>query len=735
MIDVLAVTADSTYANRAVSRLGESGEFRVAVAESASDAVERVSNEGVNCVVSDLDLPDGDGVSLLETVRERKPELPFVLFTDDGDETVASRAISAGVTDYLVRGEDGDGWDRLDEAVARAVDDFRSGAGFVGDPRARRVLDAARDAIAVVREGRIEYANASGLELFGATARDELRGTAVADVVDSRECTFTDEALAAVRTGRRRFERLEATLVGIDGERTAVEVTATGVESVDGRAVVLVVRDVTDRKRRERKYRRFREAVEHAGHSVVITDTDGRIEYVNPAFERITGYSEREALGANPRILKSGHHGREFYEELWETILGGERWQAEVVNERKDGERFVVDQTIAPIFDENDDIDRFVGVYRDVTEREERERELELFRKAVERAGHAVMITDRDGVIEYVNTAFEDKTGYDREEAVGRTPRILKSGKQDAAFYEELWETILGGERWQAEIVNRRKSGELYSVEQTIAPVTNDDGEIAHFVGIESDITDRRLREQRIAVLNRVLRHNIRNAVTVVEGRARQLADRIEDPADRSAAAAIADRAESLATISEKATSMNELLQRDHDAPSCDVASLVDRLLGSLRERHPEAEIVADLERETVHALVDGEMLRTALEEAVENAVVHNDRPAPSVRVTVRDSADAREQVVVAVADDGPGIPDQERTVIEQGVETPLVHGSSIGMWTIRWAADVYGGEVTISDNDPRGSVVEIALPEATDGNGGGGTAGRERFTRPAEGN
>lgn len=141
-------------------------------------------------------------------------------------------------------------------------------------------------------------------------------------------------------------------------------------------------------------------------------------------------------------------------------------------------------------------------VSRDVTERNERERQLQLFRRAVEASGHSIYFTDRDGVIEYVNPAFEEMTGYTADEAIGMTPRILKSGEHDDRFYEKQWSIILSGETCRSEVVNKTKTGDRYIVDQTIAPIENEDGEITHFVAINVDITDQRERERAIEQQN-----------------------------------------------------------------------------------------------------------------------------------------------------------------------------------------------------------------------------------------
>ena len=116
---------------------------------------------------------------------------------------------------------------------------------------------------------------------------------------------------------------------------------------------------------------------------------------------------------------------------------------------------------------------------------------------AVEQTADSVVITNKQGIIEYVNPAFEVTTGYSRDEVLGRSPAILKSGMHDAEFYKKLWNQILGGQPFRGTIINRKKTGELYWSEQTITPMKDQDGEITHFVSVLKDITDLRKRHEQ----------------------------------------------------------------------------------------------------------------------------------------------------------------------------------------------------------------------------------------------
>lgn len=151
-----------------------------------------------------------------------------------------------------------------------------------------------------------------------------------------------------------------------------------------------------------------------------------------------------------------------------------------------------------PLRGEGEGIRGSVVVFHDMTERKEGSTQIQILQNAVEQTADSIIITDRSGIIEYVNPAFEQTTGYAREEVRGITPRIINSGVHDAAFYENLWATILSGNVFRATMANRRKNGEIFYAEQTITPMWGPAGVITHFVTVIKDVTEqRKLQEQQ----------------------------------------------------------------------------------------------------------------------------------------------------------------------------------------------------------------------------------------------
>ncbi len=240
-------------------------------------------------------------------------------------------------------------------------------------------------------DGTIERANRQAVDILG-PATGSLTGRqfgSVGEYRDTDDERVPPEELPVDRVfdEGETIEDVELQFVGGDDETAWVTVSAAPIRSDEGATerVTVAIEDSTERREREQSLRTFREAIEHAGHSIYVTETDATIQYVNPAFEDMTGYSAEEAIGKTPSILNSGEHDKAFFADLWGTILDGEVWTGEVINERKSGQRYTINQTIAPIVDDAGEITRFVAVNDEITEQKRRERTLRRQRNSLER--------------------------------------------------------------------------------------------------------------------------------------------------------------------------------------------------------------------------------------------------------------------------------------------------------------------------------------------------------------
>lgn len=213
---------------------------------------------------------------------------------------------------------------------------------------------------------------------------------------------------------------------------------------------------------------------------------------------------------------------------------------------------------------------------------------------------------------------------------------------------------------------------------------------------------------QQTSILHRVLRHNLRNNCNVIQGHVEMLADDDAVPTSaRGRLAEINDQTEELVELGAKTRYLRDAVLEDDDpVRELDLPALVEAVLEQTRARYPDATIESDLP-ETCRVRTTPRLER-ALIELVENAVEHAERDEPSVRITVHTAeGDCTE---IAVADDGPGIPEIERSVLEGGTESPLVHSDGLGLWIAHTIVVRGGGTIRIADDDPRGTVVRITL-------------------------
>lgn len=350
--------------------------------------------------------------------------------------------------------------------------------------------------------------------------------------------------------------------------------------------------------------------------------------------------------------------------------------------------------------------------------------------------GHGVLITDTNGTIEYVNEALEKQSGYDSKVLLGQNPRILKSGEHEEEFYEELWETVLSGDIWEGTVVNEREDGERYVVDQTIAPVEGPTGEIQQFIAINHEITElaemqERLRAQReqLDVLNRVLRHDIRNDMEIVLSWTELLEDEVSE-VGREYLEKVLRAGRHVVELTTVSRDLAEMINGDESLELEPIS--LDRILTieleKRREAFEDAEItMAEPPDSGTHVLAN-ELLSSVFRNLINNGIQHNDSDEPVISLTVEDHG---EYVHVRVADNGPGIPDEMKERLfaegEKGLES---QGTGIGLFLVQSLVESYGGDVWVEDRvespsdegTQTGSVFVVKLQTVTaqDDSGGG---------------
>ena len=454
-------------------------------------------------------------------------------------------------------------------------------------------------------------------------------------------------------------------------------------------------------------------AMDEAPVGITISDPsqpDNPLIYVNDGFCELTGYPRDEVLGQNCRFLQGESTREEPVAQMRSAIDAEKPVTVELRNYRKGGTMFWNQVTVVPIRSESGTATNYLGYQQDVTAKKRYKHDLSLFKEQAEGSEQAILITDLDGTIQYVNPAFEKMTGYTAAEAKGRNPRILKSGQQDDEFYADLWKQITDGEVWEGELTNQTKHGELFDATLKIIPITDKHGEITQFVGIQKDITKNKLTQQSLDVLNRVVRHNLRNSVNAIQAHAELLESQgLDAEARKASIGAIRNQAGSMHKIAETSTDIRQIYEPTGTGQKWERFDI--KTLGDVYQNaYADAEITVVIDGCETILVRNVDLLELALDEAIENAVKHGDQSPPKVVMTVEDDSGA-EYMYISVADNGPGIPEHERDIIGSGEETPLQHSLGIGLWMMEWVITTLGGTLTITDNEPRGSVVTFQLP------------------------
>ena len=421
-IRVLHVDDEPDFAELAATFLERADErFTVETATSAKEGLDRVMEAPPDCVVSDYDMPEMDGIEFLTAVRKEYPELPFVLFTGRGSETVASEAISAGVTDYLQKGSGTEQYELLANRIDNAVRARRNARRADRQEELMRLTEFAGDT------GGWELA-LSTEELLLTEGTKRLLGLSTDQTLslsEALDCYHPDDREGiraaldrAAETGERTAGtwRLETT----QGVERIVDVTITPVEKEGTvRRLRGAVHDVTERRERECELEKKQQFIEQALDALddlfYVVNTDGTLDRWNERVCEVTGYTDAELAEMEARELFSERERERVTDAIAHVLsMGQATVEADVLT--ADGEQIPYEFTGARLTDTEGAVTGLVGVGRDLTERQERE---QWFRALVEESPAMISVVDANGRFQYQSPSVERVLGYDPEETIG----------------------------------------------------------------------------------------------------------------------------------------------------------------------------------------------------------------------------------------------------------------------------------------------------------------------------
>lgn len=594
--------------------------------------------------------------------------------------------------------------------------------------------------VIVDADGAVVRSNPAAHDLFGYT-EEQFKGLSVDCLLPERyRARHAAFRASYMLDPAKRPMSARAPLYAIrsDGTEFLVEISLNPL--VDG-LVLASIQDVTERRRDEDALRKFRRVVEQATSTVIITDARGIIEYVNPRFTEISGYSTDEAVGKHSNLIKSGLMSPETYRDLWSTIAAGAVWRGELLNCRKDGSTYWDFVVISPMRDDSRRITHFVSIQQDITERKKAEEALriseERFRATFEQAAVGIAHIAPDGRWLRVNRKLCEIVGYSHDELLDTTFQAI-THPDDLDADAEAVRRLLTGEGVTHQMEKRyiRPDKSITWINLTVALVRRSDGDPDYFISVVEDISARKRTEamlqelqaemdqvmqfhvasQTIAAIAHELNTPLHAVCNYAEAALRLLiAGNPEPDLLRHALISAAEQSQRAGTV------VRELLafmkKGEVDTEPLDLNQVVRNVLARIdREGYGGFEVGLDLEPNLAPVAANRLQVEKVLTNLIENGVEAMHEAGVDTRaivVKVRTCPDRGDMARVIVQDSGPGIDEKTMHRIFDPFYSTKTKGLGMGLAISRAIVESHGGQLWCESAHGAGASFHFTLPLA----------------------
>jgi len=609
----------------------------------------------------------------------------------------------------------------------------------------RQVLDAIHDLVFVKEpESKIVWANEAFKNYYRMSNDELLNRVEVMGTSPEIVQQYMKDDAHVFNTGKT-LNIPEEPIVRYDGESRLFHTVKSPIFGPDGKVAMMVgvSRDMTEKKTAEERLRVSTAQLEaifaNLQEAILVVEPATRlIKNCNIAVSGVFGYSREELVGQDTRKL---HIDEEAFlllgQKMTQALAARRPLQLEYKMRRRNGEIFPVEISFAPVFKADGAADLIVGAVRDLSEKRRDENIRARLSQVVEQAEESVVITNLAGTIEYVNPAFEKVSGYTKEELIGQNPRIVKSGKHKAPFYDHLWDTLLKGKTWRGRFFNKRKDGTIFEEESIIFPVRDVMGHTQNFVAIKRDMTKQvdletqLLQAQKMEAVGRLaggVAHDFNNMLTTILGFSE----------------IILGETDPKSPLAEEVTEIMKAGKR--------AAALTQQLLAFSRKqvRSPRPLdpnlVLADLDKILRHAIGEDIRLRVVpaaepwkiqadpnqMSQVLMNLVVNSRDAMPNggtleIRIenlTIDDMSVYKDEKVkpgqyicIAVADTGSGMSEETQNHIFEPFFTtkPKGKGTGLGLATVYGIVKQNGGYLAVDSKEGEGTTFRVYLPRSLD--------------------
>lgn len=480
-------------------------------------------------------------------------------------------------------------------------------------------------------------------------------------------------------------------------------------------------------KESENKYRTL---VESINDGVMHTDLSGKIQFVNKNIIDILGYSKNELVGKLTFEDVVFPEDRGIVSQKRNLRIKGVPDKYEIRAVAKSGNIVWLRVSGTPLHDNNGAIIGSVGFFSNITERKRAEEEVQKISHAVKQSPVTIVITDKKGIIEYVNPKFEELTGYSIDEAKGKNPNILKSGDKSSEEYKELWETIIAGKEWSGEFHNKKKNGELYWEKATISPLKNSRGEITHFLAIKEDITEKKniiaeliLAKDKAEESSRLkssflanMSHEIRTPLNGILGFAELLKNELKDEEQIKNIRVIENSGKRLLETLNMILDFSKLEAEKSSAYLSDVriCSVINEVVNNFEAmaRNKRLYIKKYFKHENLTSRIDERLLRHILYNLLKNAIIYTN--TGGVRITFDHDG---KNMSIQIQDTGVGIAKENFEMIFEPFRQESegfgrnFEGTGLGLSIVKKYVEMLKGSISLESEVGKGSAFTVMLP------------------------
>jgi PAS domain S-box-containing protein len=525
-----------------------------------------------------------------------------------------------------------------------------------------------------------------------------------------------------------------------NGSYIYIEDNAAFIKDGNKKAVRMLgtLTNINNRKLIENQLRKLSRAVEQSPTSIVITDLNSNIEYVNPKFTETTGYTFDEVKGQNPRILSSGQKTSEDYSEMWNAILSGKEWRGEFYNKKKNGELYWEAAYISPITDAKNNITHFVALKEDITEKKKILEQLsnseEEFRSIWENSVDAMRLVDEHGVIINVNNSYCNLFGLKKEELLGNLFNVsytITEKDTTLSGFKERFKNRTIVKKFETDI--QLKSGKIIWVELTNSFIEFED-KASMLLSIIRDITDRKLliteltdAKNKAEEMNKVksyffanMSHELRTPFVGILGFAEILKDTLKNSDEREYAEQILKSSKRLTDTLNKILNVTQIEfdKVDLKYKEIEVADLLKSIESFYQSaaRLNHTTITTKIENESISIRSDLKLMEDILNNLVSNAVkfTHNGTIKLSAQKIFSND---KYHIAIKVEDNGIGIPKEKQSLVWQefrqaseGLNRSF-EGTGLGLTITKKYVEILGGEISLESEENVGTTFTILLP------------------------